>query len=123
MDTGDKPRYDNVTPASRRRRRPRASSCRWRTGWTERASAALTRATDMPEAPPASKPAILVAEDSITSRMLIKSILDREKKGSTGFGKGVAVPHVKHDKIKKMAATGGGAIPLSKPLYLNFYPI
>jgi len=38
---------------------------------------------------------------------LVKSILDREKKGSTGFGKGVAVPHVKHEKIKKMAATIG----------------
>lgn len=38
---------------------------------------------------------------------LVKSILDREKKGSTGFGKGVAVPHVKHDKIKKMAAAIG----------------
>ena len=38
---------------------------------------------------------------------LIKSIVDREKKGSTGFGKGVAVPHVKHAKIKKMAAAVG----------------
>ncbi|MEX0774158.1 MAG: PTS sugar transporter subunit IIA [Phycisphaeraceae bacterium] len=35
---------------------------------------------------------------------LIKSLIDREKKGSTGFGKGVAVPHVKHQKIKRMAA-------------------
>ncbi len=38
---------------------------------------------------------------------LIKLILDREKHGSTGFGKGVAVPHVKHDKIKHMAAAIG----------------
>lgn len=38
---------------------------------------------------------------------LVKLILDREKKGSTGFGKGVAVPHVKHEKIKKMTATIG----------------
>ncbi|MCE9589348.1 MAG: PTS sugar transporter subunit IIA [Planctomycetes bacterium] len=38
---------------------------------------------------------------------LIKLILDREKHGSTGFGKGVAVPHVKHDKIKGMAAAIG----------------
>jgi mannitol/fructose-specific phosphotransferase system IIA component (Ntr-type) len=38
---------------------------------------------------------------------LIKLILDREKHGSTGFGKGVAVPHVKHEKIKKMAAAIG----------------
>lgn len=38
---------------------------------------------------------------------LIEQIIDREKHGSTGFGKGVAVPHVKHEKIKKMAATIG----------------
>lgn len=38
---------------------------------------------------------------------LVKLILDREKHGSTGFGKGVAVPHVKHEKIKKMAAAIG----------------
>lgn len=38
---------------------------------------------------------------------LVKTILDREKQGSTGFGKGVAVPHVKHDKIKKMTAAIG----------------
>ncbi|MBI1337454.1 MAG: PTS sugar transporter subunit IIA [Phycisphaera sp.] len=42
---------------------------------------------------------------------LVKQILDREKHGSTGFGKGVAVPHVKHEKIKKMAA----AIGVSQP--------
>jgi mannitol/fructose-specific phosphotransferase system IIA component (Ntr-type) len=38
---------------------------------------------------------------------LINKINDREKRGSTGFGKGVAVPHVKHKKIKKMAASIG----------------
>jgi len=38
---------------------------------------------------------------------LIKLITDREKKGSTGFGKGVAVPHVKHKKIDRMCATIG----------------
>lgn len=38
---------------------------------------------------------------------LIKEIVAREKKGSTGFGKGVAVPHVKHAKIRKMAAGVG----------------
>jgi mannitol/fructose-specific phosphotransferase system IIA component (Ntr-type) len=38
---------------------------------------------------------------------LVKHILDREKKGSTGFGKGVAVPHVKHAKVKRMAAAIG----------------
>lgn len=38
---------------------------------------------------------------------LVNEIIDREKHGSTGFGKGVAVPHVKHAKIKKMAAAIG----------------
>ena len=38
---------------------------------------------------------------------LVKLIIDREKKGSTGFGKGVAVPHVKHARIKRMAAAIG----------------
>jgi len=38
---------------------------------------------------------------------LIAQILVREKRGSTGFGKGVAVPHVKHAKIKKMSAAVG----------------
>lgn len=42
---------------------------------------------------------------------VIKLVLDREKHGSTGFGKGVAVPHVKHDKIKKVAA----AVAVSQP--------
>ncbi len=32
----------------------------------------------------------------------VKSIIRRENKGSTGFGHGVAVPHVKHAEIKTM---------------------
>ena len=38
---------------------------------------------------------------------ICKAILDREKHGSTGFGKGVAVPHAKHPSIKKRVATIG----------------
>lgn len=38
---------------------------------------------------------------------LVALVLEREKKGSTGFGKGVAVPHVKHASIKTMAAAIG----------------
>lgn len=38
---------------------------------------------------------------------LMKSVLDRERKGSTGFGKGVAVPHVKHPAITEMNAAIG----------------
>ena len=38
---------------------------------------------------------------------VVEALIKREKNGSTGFGKGVAVPHVKHPNIKKMAATIG----------------
>ncbi len=38
---------------------------------------------------------------------VIKSIIKREKQGSTGFGKGVAVPHVKHTASKSLVATIG----------------
>lgn len=35
---------------------------------------------------------------------LLAKILDRERKSSTGFGYGVAVPHIKHPKIAKLTA-------------------
>lgn len=38
---------------------------------------------------------------------LLEQIIEREKHGSTGFGKGVAVPHVKHEQVKHMAAAIG----------------
>ncbi|MEM7754375.1 MAG: PTS sugar transporter subunit IIA [Planctomycetota bacterium] len=38
---------------------------------------------------------------------LLRSVLEREKKGSTGFGRGVAVPHVKHPRVERMAAGVG----------------
>jgi nitrogen PTS system EIIA component len=38
---------------------------------------------------------------------VVTALIKREQNGSTGFGKGVAVPHVKHGKVKKMAATIG----------------
>lgn len=38
---------------------------------------------------------------------LIAKVLERERRGSTGFGRGVAVPHVKHKAAKKMAAAIG----------------
>ncbi|MCA9296115.1 MAG: PTS sugar transporter subunit IIA [Phycisphaerales bacterium] len=37
----------------------------------------------------------------------IKEVIKREKKGSTGFGHGVAVPHVKHAAIEKMVVAIG----------------
>ena len=36
---------------------------------------------------------------------IIKSLMKREELGSTGIGKGVAVPHTKHDTIKKIMGT------------------
>ena len=33
----------------------------------------------------------------------VKAVIKRENRGSTGFGHGVAVPHVKHAAISKMA--------------------
>jgi PTS system fructose-specific IIA component/PTS system nitrogen regulatory IIA component len=39
-----------------------------------------------------------------------KAIIRRENKGSTGFGHGVAVPHVKHPDIKTMHIAVGNSI-------------
>jgi mannitol/fructose-specific phosphotransferase system IIA component (Ntr-type) len=38
---------------------------------------------------------------------LINKLLDRERKGSTGFGRGVAVPHVKHRAVTGIRAAIG----------------
>ena len=38
---------------------------------------------------------------------VVAALIKREQNGSTGFGKGVAVPHVKHAAVKKMAGTVG----------------
>ena len=47
------------------------------------------------------------AAEASSRENLIKRVLDREQKGSTGFGRGVAVPHVKHAGVEKMAAAIG----------------
>lgn len=52
----------------------------------------------------------LIASGSAAASLrqeLINRVLDREKRGSTGFGRGVAVPHVKHKSVTKMAAAVG----------------
>lgn len=38
---------------------------------------------------------------------IVAALIKREQNGSTGFGKGVAVPHVKHPKIRQMSGTFG----------------
>ncbi len=44
------------------------------------------------------------------AQAVARAVIQRENKGSTGFGKGVAVPHVKHAKVKRiMAAIGRSA--------------
>jgi nitrogen PTS system EIIA component len=48
-------------------------------------------------------PCISLDEDSAAA--IGKAVIQRENQGSTGFGKGVAVPHVKHPAIKKISAT------------------
>ena len=41
---------------------------------------------------------------------VVAALVKREQNGSTGFGKGVAVPHVKHAKIKQMSGTIGRSV-------------
>lgn len=48
--------------------------------------------------------AALPEEDAET---ITKAVIARENQGSTGFGKGVAVPHVKHAKVPRIMATIG----------------
>lgn len=38
---------------------------------------------------------------------LVRATIAREREGSTGFGKGVAVPHIKHQCLEGMVATIG----------------
>ncbi len=54
--------------------------------------------------------AALVCAGSIAKdqeKEMVAKVLEREAKGSTGFGKGVAVPHLKADGVKKMVAAIG----------------
>ena len=58
---------------------------------------------------------------------VVAALIKREQNGSTGFGKGVAVPHVKHAKVTKMAGTigrSGGGIDFAaldhQPVYSIF---
>jgi mannitol/fructose-specific phosphotransferase system IIA component (Ntr-type) len=41
---------------------------------------------------------------------VVAALIKREQNGSTGFGKGVAVPHVKHAKVDKMVGTIGRSV-------------
>lgn len=39
--------------------------------------------------------------------VVVKAVIERENEASTGIGKGVAVPHVKHSSISEVIATIG----------------
>jgi len=47
------------------------------------------------------------AADAKIRDELVEAVLQRERKGSTGFGKSVAVPHVKHPAVRRIAAAVG----------------
>lgn len=51
--------------------------------------------------------AAAVGLDEAQTAAIGKAVIARENQGSTGFGKGVAVPHVKHPAVKRIAATIG----------------
>lgn len=60
-------------------------------------------------------------EDAVDE--IVASLVKREQNGSTGFGKGVAVPHVKHAKVKKMAGTVGRSITGIEFAALDHQPV
>jgi mannitol/fructose-specific phosphotransferase system IIA component (Ntr-type) len=47
------------------------------------------------------------AADASARDALIAMLLDRERKSTTGFGEGIAVPHAKHRSIKRVSAAVG----------------
>lgn len=49
-----------------------------------------------------------IAPDAVPE--IVAALIKREQNGSTGFGKGVAVPHVKHARVEKMVGTVGRSV-------------
>lgn len=52
----------------------------------------------------------LVAADAIKAdelESIVKAIMKREELGSTGIGRGIAVPHTKHPSVDKLVGTVG----------------
>jgi mannitol/fructose-specific phosphotransferase system IIA component (Ntr-type) len=47
------------------------------------------------------------AVDAKDADAIVKAVIQRERQGSTGMGKGVAVPHVKHAALKKRVGVIG----------------
>ena len=46
-----------------------------------------------------------IKEEEVKS--ITQSIIEREEQGSTGIGKGIAVPHIKHPSVDKIVGTIG----------------
>ncbi|MGH7179510.1 MAG: PTS sugar transporter subunit IIA [Tepidisphaeraceae bacterium] len=46
----------------------------------------------------------------VAAEEVVAALIKREQNGSTGFGKGVAVPHAKHAKVAKMVGTIGRSV-------------
>lgn len=46
-------------------------------------------------------------EDIGDPRAIVKALIDRENLGSTGIGQGIAIPHGKTDKVKRLVAVLG----------------
>jgi len=40
---------------------------------------------------------------------IVEQLVERENQGSTGIGKGIAVPHIKHPSVKNIIATVGNS--------------
>ena len=45
------------------------------------------------------------------AQQIAKAVIKRENEASTGLGKGIAVPHVKHAAVKNVIATVGKSTP------------
>src|SRR2546423_7730476 len=60
-------------------------------------------------------------EDAVNE--VVAALIKREQNGSTGFGKGVAVPHVKHPKVKRMAGTIGRSVNGIDFAALDHHPV
>ena len=54
---------------------------------------------------------------------IVAALIKREQNGSTGFGKGVAVPHVKHPAVKRMAGTIGRSVSGIEFAALDHQPV
>ena len=51
---------------------------------------------------------ILGTSEAITDqKSIVKALVERENLGSTGIGQGIAIPHAKTDKVKRLVAVLG----------------